>query len=189
MSGLLNRIAELPLYIPIAVAIVGGILVYSAGGEKKIRVVGASLCIAALLLLGLSWMLESDREIVERKTNEMVKAVSSKDWDRFPDYFHEKAHILLFDTRDSIAKAVKFNCERINLQSAKLTSSKSVENGDEWVVTFHVTANADSFSNIQTDWEAQWIKTDKEWVISEIRPLGGFGVTADDLAGWIKSKF
>lgn len=184
-----NWFAELPLYMPIAAAVVGGILLYSVGNEKKFRIISSCLILLAVLGFLVSQLLESDREIVERKTKEMVSSVSSAQWDRLPTYFHPKAHILAFSDRDSIVQAIKSNCERINLRSARQTSSKSVQEGDQWTVSFNVNAEAESFSNIQTQWEATWIKDQDQWVISEIRPLGGFGVTADDLAGWIRSKF
>ena len=98
-----------PWYLPAAVAVFG-IYLFVHGNrrqEGKLRAAGAGVVLLAVALFFVGRVMETDREIVERRSRQLVTAVDKQDWNALRSLLDPKASVAvlnapIYSDRDAI---------------------------------------------------------------------------------------
>jgi hypothetical protein len=78
----MTLLTNAPLWLLVMLPLIGVVLLVTGvqRDQKRLRTGGFGLILAALLLAILRWTVPTDEKTVERKTRDLVAAVSSGDW-------------------------------------------------------------------------------------------------------------
>jgi hypothetical protein len=171
---------ETPWWLPTLLILAGAALFVSGNSRRKPRARLGGLAIAALgLILALvSYFLESDREHVERRTNELISAVVSADTARMTPYMDPQIIAGPFNGRDTVTRAVKTAADAVDLQSSGATEIGVKVHGDEAVVDLTVAASTKNGPGPLTVWQLTWNKQGKQWFLKEAELRGSAGESA-----------
>jgi hypothetical protein len=177
MSDLLFAV---PWWLFISLIAAGCIVFWSGNNRNQNgpRMVGIGLVVIALLLKGISFFVETDKEKCERQTNELVKAVQSRDWSKFgslldPDVSLDTSVGSIFANSLALVDGAKADCERYNLTnlSARVTDVQQDATG----VTVDIDASSEMTASmgysVPSSWKLIWDRTGKDWKLHEITCL------------------
>jgi len=109
----MNYIYETPWWLPTGIALLGVILFVTGNNrlEKRLRTGGIVVIALAVILAVVSFLLDSDREKVVKRTNAWVQSVEARDWNRMATYLHPNVAVSVFAAaiRWSTARAGRRN--------------------------------------------------------------------------------
>src|SRR6476646_3389166 len=71
-----------PWWLPVTIAGVGVVLFITGNNrvEAKVRNAGLAIVALAILLVGVSWLVDTDLEKAVKDTKALVRAVNDRDW-------------------------------------------------------------------------------------------------------------
>jgi hypothetical protein len=171
-----------------------GIALWVSGNarrEKRLQLGGYLAFLLALVLGLLSYFVDTDREIVTKRTRQIVEAVEKKDTATAQKLLHPRA--TLGDmTKQQIADRIGTAADQFGIQSVRITSLEVAPQplGDEMTAALSATANATTpfFSGpIPSTWDLTWVKTKDGWLLRDIIPRNVPGMDPGSLVDRIKS--
>jgi hypothetical protein len=170
-----NFIAETPWWLPTGLALVGAALAWNGNNrqERKLKYAGLALLALALLVGGVSYVLDSDRERITKNTKRIITATGNRDWATVEKLLHPKVRVIAWEGRDELLRGAKRYAEQYNFKDARtglMTVPEPVRNSS--TATVQVFSNISDMSNFITNWEMEWVKQDDAWLLREIRPVG-----------------
>jgi hypothetical protein len=181
-----NLLAESPWYIPAVLLLVGAVMLYS-GAVAVARRVALALLGVGLVIIAVSWLLESDREAVLRRTREVIKAVDGKDWSTLEARLDPKVQFLVLKDREALMIVVRAQAERLGLKSVTLAGiSETRGDGGTRLTEFQASADTGATSNFLSNWRLEWAKRDDQWLVTRIEFLGGPGLPDDTIRGIVR---
>lgn len=156
---------ELPLWIPLGLGIAGLILIWTGLTrlEKRLKLAGMIVLALGIVLGLLSWFLESDREIVERQTRTLIKAVERRDWETARSLLAPDMTVLGFGPRDEVVAVARKYAEQYHIQNLRIIGLKASEPGTAITVKLRILADVHKSPAGFTDWQLEWEKTDSRW--------------------------
>jgi hypothetical protein len=185
----MNYLYETPWWLPAGIALLGFILFVTGNNrlDKRMRLAGIIVIALAVLLAVVSFVLDSDREKVIKRTNALVDSVEKRDWDRMKTYLHPNVSLTVFNGRDALVNAAKNAAEYSDLKQVRVVSLDATVMPDQIKVTLRVTTTLRDGTGL-TDWVLEWEQVDGTWVVKNITPEGGPGITGGMLEEYIKSR-
>jgi len=186
----MNYIYETPWWLPTGIALLGVILFVTGNNrvEKRLRLAGIIAVALAVLLAVVSFLLDSDREKVVKRTYALVDSVEKRDWNRMATYLHPNVAIVVFNGRDAVVNAAKNAAEYSDLKQVRVVSLDANVLPDQIIRdTLRVTTTLRDGTGL-TDWVLEWEQVDGAWVVRTITPEGGPGITGGMLEDYIKSR-
>lgn len=170
-----NLLFATPWWLPTAI-IVAGMVVFVSGSARQItgaRNAGLGLLLLAILLIAVSYFVETDRERVTRQTWELIKAVEARDWTALKSHLDARvnmaaiAGIPIYGNRDALVQGAQSAVERYGLKSVAITSLDSRQDASD------ITVSADVFSiqeatmgrPVPSSWQFEWSKSGDEWML------------------------
>src|SRR4051794_35028905 len=184
----MNYIYETPWWLPTGIALLGVILFVTGNNrlEKRLRLAGIVVIALAVVLAVVSFLLDSDRERVVKRTHGLVESVEARDWNRMGTYLHPNVAIVTFTGRDAVVAATRNAAEYSDLRQVRVVSLDATELPDETIrATLRVNTNLRDGTGL-TDWVLEWEKTDAGGVVRNITPEGGPGITGGMLEDAIR---
>ena len=180
-----NTFGEIPLWLPAAMAVLALVLWVMGNNrlDKTLKRVGLGVLAAAAAVGAVSYFLESDREQVKRHTYELVEAVEDRKWDQFKGLMHPEVRVIVLQGPDPVAEAAKNAVERSTLSSARITGITIENTQGTFTSRIQVLAN-----NNVSNWDLEWRNLWGKWLLYEVKPLGGLGVTASDAERFIRGR-
>ena len=120
----MNYIYETPWWLPTGIALLGIILFVTGNNrlEKRLRLAGIAVIALAVILALVSYLLDSDREKVIKRTHGLVESVEKRDWARMANYLHPNVTIATFSGRDAVVTAAKNAAEYSDLRQVRVIS-------------------------------------------------------------------
>src|SRR5258705_8159002 len=105
----MTYIYETPWWLPAGIAMLGLILFVTGNNrlEKKLKWAGIAAIAFAICLAVLSFLLDSDREKVIKRTRGLVESVNARDWNRMGTYLHPNVTVSMWTGRDRVVNAAK----------------------------------------------------------------------------------
>lgn len=172
----MNWLYEVPWYMPAGLCAVGVILLLSGNSRQDKRLWSAGLLgvVLALVLALASYLLESDREQVVRRTYELVKAVEKRDGAAMRSYLHPEVRIVLLEGPEMVVQTATVGAEAAELQSLRITGLKAGEIEGALAVSMRVFAQFKDGAGL-SDWELEWEKPQEDWLLREARPQSAPG--------------
>src|SRR5882724_8157377 len=100
----MNYIYETPWWLPTGIALLGFILFVTGNNrmEKRLRLAGIIVIALAVILAVASYLLDSDREKVVKRTYGLVESVEKRDWERMKTYLNPNVSLTVFNGRDAL---------------------------------------------------------------------------------------
>jgi len=186
----MNYIYETPWWLPTGIALLGIILFITGNNrlEKRLRIAGIIVIAFAVILALVSYFLDSDREKVVKRTHALVQSVEARDWNRMGDYLHPNVAVSAFTGREQVVNGTRRAAEYSDLRQARIVSLDATVMPDHIIrVTMRVNGTTRDGS-LPTDWTLEWEETDGGWVVRNITPEGGPGITGGMLEEQIRSR-
>lgn len=198
----MNYLYEAPWWLPTAIAI-AGIATFIAGNNrtnKGVRSLGAALVALAVVLMVASFLLDSEREVVVKRTRSLVEAVEKRDWTTFRGFLAPGITISLPDgsaddeltlptTPDFLADSLKNFAEGQDLKTLRIgqLNTPLVEE-DRIQASFQVFAESKGYNGL-SGWMLQWDRDGGgQWVLTEIEPRDAPGFPASHAARELRSR-
>ena len=185
----MNYIYETPWWLPTGIALLGVILFVTGNNrlEKRIRLAGIIAVALAVILALVSFLLDSDREKVVKRTYGLVDSVEKGDWSRMATYLHPNVTIVVYNGRDAVVNAARNAAEYSNLRQVRVVSLDANVLPDQIRTTLRVNTTLRDGTGL-TDWVLEWEELDGSWVVHQITPEGGPGITGGMLEEYIRSR-
>lgn len=186
----MNYIYETPWWLPTGIALLGIILFVTGNNrvERRLRLAGMIVVALAIVLALVSFLLDSDREKVIKRNYALVDSVEKRDWSAMGTYLHANVAIVTFNGREVVVNAAKNAAEYSDLKQVRIVTLDATVLPDETIrTTMRVNANMREASGL-TDWTLEWEKSDGVWVVRNITPEGGPGITGGVLEEAIRSR-
>src|SRR3954471_24763412 len=125
---------DAPWWLPTCI-IAAGLLVFMSGnkrvgdaprGASAVRNVGLGIIGLGVLVIAVSYLVDTDKETVTRRTRELVQSVESRDWEKMKSLLADDVRFSAVDrtyaTRDDLAAAAKATSESVGLNEVRLTA-------------------------------------------------------------------
>jgi hypothetical protein len=186
----MNYIYETPWWLPAGIALLGLILFITGNNrvEKKLRLAGIIVMVLGVALALTSYLLDSEREKVVKRTRALVKSVEKRDWNAMGTYLHPNVTVTLFSGRDRVVEACRSAAEYGNVSEVRITGLETTQNPDETIrasIRVYATMNQ---GNSFTDWDLEWEKDGDVWMARNIVPRGGPGITGTMIEDYIRGR-
>jgi hypothetical protein len=166
---------DTPWWLPTLVAVVGVVLFVS--GNKRVdltlRNVGIGIFGLAILLVLLSWIVDTPKERAVKGTRQLVDSVEKKDWQKMRSLLDPKVSFFTYGNRDVLVDAVKRASEEQGVRSIVITSleAKQADTLITVTLTAYATLDATQGRPFRSDWSLDWIETADGWVLRTIKLL------------------
>lgn len=166
--------SEIPWWLPLGAVVVGLVLFWTGNNrlEQRVRSAGFALVGLGVVLAMVSYVLESDRELVIRQTRQIVHAVEQRDWPTVERLLDPDVTLLEWRDRKQLVAGATLYAERFNLKRAKVASIRTTQTRPTIVLTMRIFADAWDTTNYPTDWELEWERLDEQWLLTRIEWLG-----------------
>jgi len=143
---------------------------------KETETGGIVVIALAVILAVVSFLLDSDREKVVKRTNALVQSVEARDWNRMATYLHPNVAVSVFAGRDQGGQRHAPGAEYSDLRQARVVSMDATVLPDQIIrVTMRVNGTTRDGLAFRTDWTLEWEETDGAWMVRNITPEGGPG--------------
>lgn len=165
---------ETPWWLPTGLAVIGITFFITSNNRQnpRGRLAGVILVCLAILLATASRFLESDREIVTRRSRELVQAVVSADPKRMAAYMDDQVSAPPLHGKDQVSSTAKGVIERFGVDSATTTSvDAQMEGDDEAFAVIQVYVSTQKNGPALTRWKLRWQKEGKQWLLTDVTPL------------------
>ena len=181
---------DTPWWLPTLIALVG-IVLFVRGNRNQnaiLRTAGGAVLSIALLLILVSYFVDTDKEICINRTRQLVRAVEQGEWKTFEAMLDPGATLELqgnpyLTGRDSISKTAQAGVQRIGLKSVTMTGKHATQTADSVTVSFRVFTEQEYTLGrpVDSDWEIDWQKSSGVWRARRIREINVAGATPQAL--------
>lgn len=182
---------DTPWWLPTIIAFVGVILFVKGNRRQNanIRTAGTAVIGAAILLILVSYFVDTDTEKCLNGTRRLVQAVEQQDWKTFDSLLDPQATLELergkpaYSGRDELTKAARAGVERAGLKSATITHKEAKQDGPVVTVSMRVFTTQDLSMGrpLDSDWELDWQEANGHWLVRRIRNVQVQGISAQQL--------
>jgi len=174
----MSLIADAPWWIPVVVVLVGVGLLFAGNsrGNSGLRNGGLGVVLLGMLLLVLSFALDSPRKAVERSTRRFVDAVSSGNWsDVQPmpspsvrwDWPGQAWHA---DGAAEVLAGAKMVVANSGMHSASMKQPRVAEVGDGFdnACVVWISCDATGGAPVDSDWQFTWKRAGDNWQLTHL---------------------
>lgn len=162
-----DLIFDTPWWLPTLLGIIGIVLFITGNNRQEFRIRTAGLIVIALaiLLIVVSFLVQTDREKAEAGSRRLIQAVSDRDWTTLQNTLDPKASVAVLDARtvannrDQIIALAKRGVDEYGLKSIRITSLDSRQDQSLITVTTECLTEQSSFPYpMMSTWQFDWIK-------------------------------
>ena len=165
-----------PWYLPAAIAALG-IYLFIHGNRRqdgKIRAIGAGVALLAVALFFVGRVMETDLEIAEKRSRQVVDAVERHDWNALRSLLDPKASVAvlnapIYSDREAIIGGAQAATERYGVKNIRILSLQSRQDGT--AITVDIDALSDQGFTGQpftTSWQFEWNELSGGWTLMRI---------------------
>jgi hypothetical protein len=169
----MTLLTNAPLWLLVMLPLIGVVLLVTGvqRDEKRLRTGGFGLILAALLLAILRWTVPTDEKTVQRKTRDLVAAVSSQDWKTVNELLKHAS--MIGWQGDELARQTQRFAAEFQLQSVGVTSLSVRRQPQIFVVTLSVLSHhhSDMYDTVPSTWQLEYQKRLEGWVVTSITPV------------------
>ena len=163
----------------------------NARQDKRFQYAGYASLLVALILALLSYLVDTDREIVIRRTRQIVEAVAKKDTATALRLLHPRASLADMN-RQQIADRIGTAADQFGVKSVRITSLDVTPQplGDEMTAALAATADmtvGPYSGGVPSTWDLTWVKSNDQWLLRDITPKTVPGIDTNTLIGRLQS--
>src|SRR4051794_8821575 len=171
---------DTPWWLPTIIIAVGLFLFLSGNRRTLTRLRNAGLAVVGvgLLLVAVSYFVDTDKETVIKRSRELVKDVEGREWDkveklmapevRFDGYGRD------YEGRENLIAGGRAAVDMAGLNTATVTRVTPTVVGPTITTEFRVFADSTKLGGQQvpSDWKLTWAKRPGQgWAVTEIRAI------------------
>jgi hypothetical protein len=174
-----DLIFSTPWWLPTLICGVGIAVFITANNrqETRLRTAGIVIFSLGILLCIVSYLVETDKEKVERHTHEFISAIIASDWPKVQSLLDPQVEFLKLRGPDQLVAAIRAAQEHIKVTSAHITSTHIDESPSDITENIGVLSiqEATLAQGTVTGWRLDWAPTPdgKDWKLLQIKSLGG----------------
>jgi len=166
---------DTPLWLPAMIVGVGAVLFWMGNTrlEKKIRNTGIALLIAAVVLVMVSYLVDTPREKVMNQTRQLVDSVEQRKWPVMESLLDPRCTLENYNNRDQIISAAQTATEKFGVKTAIVTSLQAQQDGSQITVHLDVLSEQDVTLGrpFPTSWQLDWQRNSGNWLLRNIMIL------------------
>lgn len=170
-----------PWWLP-ATIVVAGMVVFISGNKRQLtgtRNAGLGLILLAVLLVGISYFVETDRERVSRQTRELIDAVEARDWSKMKSLLDPRVGMAavngppIYNNREAVLQGAQGAAERYGLKSVTVTSLEAQQDAADITVSVSVFSVQEATMGrpLPSSWQFAWGQTGEQWALLRITCL------------------
>jgi hypothetical protein len=171
------------------------LIVFLSGNKRQMtgaRNTGAGLIVLAVLVILVSYFVETDKERVTRQSRELIHAVNDRDWNKMRSLLDPRVSLAVLSStiyadRDQLVKGAQMAVDQYGLKSVTITSLDTQQT--QTVITVNVDVlTVQDFSMgrpIPSSWQFEWEQSGKEWSLFRITCLK----VANEQGPQVQSRF
>jgi hypothetical protein len=177
---MIDLLFDQPWWLPTTIIIVGVALFISGNRRQvtRLRNSGAALVLAAVLLMLISFFVETDKEKCLRQTHELVNAVVAGDWTHFTSLLDPKVRLGIMSTtiyanRQDLLKGAQDGTQKYGLKAVHVLSIDAKQTQSLITVDMKVITEQDFAEGhpLPSSWELEWQQTDSGWKMDRLTCL------------------
>ncbi|HEX4054669.1 MAG TPA: hypothetical protein VHX86_10430 [Tepidisphaeraceae bacterium] len=162
----------------LAVAAGGGVVAFVVGSrrlDKKLQRLGIALVLVAGVVAGLRLIFPTDREKMEKRSRELVKAADAQDWNSLRVLLDAdtsvsyKSHLLAAG-KDNIVRAVQAEWNRYTVKSVHIIGLESEQTETLITVSLEIYSTQDFTEGrpALTSWQLDYQESGDQWILEKI---------------------
>lgn len=166
-----------PWWLPVTIAAIGiGLFVWANNRIRpREKAIGIGIVALAAIVMLAAYFIESDREVVDRQTRELVQDVVDQDGKGIGGKLDPQAVAFGWNRQDIIDGAVHYAGET-GLTGARIIGLKVENEGRDLISLLTVWSQHTGRGNmpvtdLNSQWRLLWVKTDDQWLLLEITPI------------------
>jgi len=166
---------DIPLWLPAMIVGVGVVLFWMGNVrlEKKIRNTGAGLLALAVVLVIVSYIMDTPREKVMKQTRELVQSVEERDWPVMQGLLDPRCTLDKYNNRDEIVAAAQTAMEKFGVKTIMVTSLDAKQDAASITVHLDIVSEQDITLGrpFPTSWQLDWQRSSGNWLLRNISIL------------------
>jgi hypothetical protein len=189
---MVDLLFDAPWWLPTLLAGFG-IFVFWTGNrrqESNVRNAGTALVLAAVVVLLLSYFIDTDKEKAVKRSRTLVHSVEARDWTTLRNTMDPNVSLGVlgamdrYGNRDQIVQGAKDAVERYGLKNVRILSTTAEQTEQLINVTMTIMSEQDFTSGrpITTSWKLQYQQSGKEWPLVRIDCINIAGRSGEDAA-------
>lgn len=148
--------------------------------DKSILSTGAVILCLGIVLLLLSYFIDTNLEKAENRTRGIAAAVNQRDWNQLGTLLDPNTAFAWYRNRDEIMAGGQQTAERIGLKNVRLIGVEATQDGTLITVSVDAISEQDLFpGTTPTSWRFTYENLGSGWKLTRIEPLANRIVTAD----------
>lgn len=160
---------DTPFWFPLTILAIG-LYVFITGNrrqERKVMLAGGGIVLLAATIMGLSYMVETNREMAENRTKGLVAAVNARDWDRFKSLLDRETSFANWKGAEEITDAAKGAADRF--QIGKIRISGTVVEEHQTAITVSIRVFSDVYGRtVPSDWLFDYQNRGSGWKLYSV---------------------
>jgi hypothetical protein len=161
----------------------------NARQEGRTKAAALAVLLLAVALALVSYAVDTDKEKVTKRTRKLVEAVEKKDKAALGDLLHARASMVWLTKPDIIEQAASA-VDRYHLQNFHIGSlDVDQPNANEIEANLSVSAHVETSgfaSDAPSTWLLVWERTDRGWLLRDIKPKKLPGIDLETIVGRAK---
>lgn len=187
---------DTPWWLPALIAAVGAVLFVTGNNrlERNVKLAGLAAVAAAVVLMTVSYFVETPIERAERRCGELVDAFEKADWPAMRAILDPTASVSvlnypIYGSRDEIMKAAEEAHARYGFKSVNVLSTDSERIDTLINVGVLLLSEQDALGRtLNSEWQFVWQETADGWVLVEVRALKIGNSSGDQVRGMFPGK-
>jgi hypothetical protein len=181
---------DTPWWMPAMLAGLGIFLFWTGNRrqEAKVRLAGFGFLAAALLVMAVSYFVDTDLEKCTDQSKRLVNAVEQRDWPTMKTILAPQANLsvmggpFLYDNRDRITEAAQRAVEQHGLKNVRVLSVTPEQTDTLITITMTLMSEQDVTPVINTVWQLEWQQTGPAWSLDRITCVKIGSLTGENAA-------
>jgi hypothetical protein len=167
-----------PWWLPTTIAGVGLVLFISGNSrqEARVRLAGTLLLAGAILLMVVSFFVDTDIEWAVKQTKALVRAIEKRDWGKAKAIMDPKTNLRVLNTftvynnGDDIIRGASEGVERYGLKNVIITSTRAEQADTVITVDMDVITEQEATMGrpLPSSWQFVWQESSNGWYLAQI---------------------
>jgi hypothetical protein len=174
VEQMLEILFDAPWWLPTVVIGIGVVLFVTGNNrqEKQLLRGGLGLVLLGLLIVLVSYLVDTDTEKCVKRTRQLVSSVNQRDWQTFKSLIDARTKVFTFVGPDAITSAAQTAVQRTNVGNIRITGAEVTK--AQTVINVNIRVLSDQFGTSGvSDWQLQYQNLGRGWELFHVQPLPG----------------
>jgi hypothetical protein len=160
---------DTPWWLPLSILAIG-LYVFITGNrrqERNVMLAGGGIALLAVAIMGISYLVETNKEMAENRTEAIVDAVNDRDWARFRSLLDRETIFANWKGADEITDAAKEAAERFRIGKIRISGTRIEDHQTAITVSIRVFTSAGG-RTVPSDWLFDYQNRGNGWKLYSV---------------------